>query len=108
MEVCDYLLYQYNIRKMFDYVDITGCGHPTNNIEWALTVWATRKGWTRHGSLDMQETCKKWLNLYRKGELPTFVIDDLNFANLREEEKAAQHPVQIEDGNKSDFAKEYS
>lgn len=81
--VVDYLLFELNRHRQFNYVqrwDLTG---PTNDIDLLVSAIAERERLLQKGGIaDIDRAQQRFLSLYRKGALGKFAIDDITDESL--------------------------
>jgi ribosome biogenesis GTPase A len=72
----DYILYHINKIKPFCYLKYCP---PTNDIQEFLTAFAKGSGCYAKGRVpDLERAAQRWVHLWRSGEIPGFVMDDVD------------------------------
>ncbi|KAI3380972.1 hypothetical protein SNEBB_010344 [Seison nebaliae] len=86
MLIADYLLFQLNKHRLFKYLRFTKLDEPTNDINILCRNISQVKNWYRcernlkNGQLEQKTnyevSAKYFIELYRKGKLGKFILDD--------------------------------
>jgi len=74
LETADYLLFSYNQRENFSYMEKLGLREPTDDINIALSEMVEKDG---RRCENTNNAADKFLRLYRTGRIPNFVFDDM-------------------------------
>jgi len=74
LETADYLLFSYNQRDNFSYMEKLGLREPTDDINVALSELVEKDG---RRCENTNNAADKFLRLYRTGRIPNFVFDDM-------------------------------
>ncbi|EEH33008.1 mitochondrial GTPase [Paracoccidioides lutzii Pb01] len=86
--LADYLLYQINLHKPIIYGKYSP---PTNDIIQFLKAFAAKTGCLSKGGIpDVNTAANKMINMFQKGKLGTFIMDDILSVTLqRKQERLA-------------------